>query len=210
MQLGIILDIQHAGRKSRPTDLGASADLDGDGVIERDEHEARLTPLYAMACQALALRDGVKVLRIDGGEYSARHRMAVDLAASDSGRRWLYVACHLNAGGGNYGLVIADQRSTQGRNAAREVAEALGELPELRAPKGRTIAGVTAAEGSDWPRAWGTIAGIGAPGTPRNIAGICFEPCFMDTPSHRSLLTAEGPTRIGEALYRGAVRWAAA
>jgi hypothetical protein len=206
MQLGIILDIQHAGRKSRPTDLGASADLDGDGVIERDEHEARLTPLYAMACQALAARDGVKVLRIDGGEYSARHRMAVDLAASDPSRRWLYVACHLNAGGGNYGLVIADQRSTQGRNAAREVAEALEALPELT----RTIAGVTAAEGSDWPRAWGTISGIGAPGTPRNIAGICFEPCFMDQPSHRPLLTAEGLTRIGEALYRGAVAWAAA
>ena len=204
MQLGIILDIQHAGRKSRPTDLGASADLDGDGVIERDEHEARLTPLYAMACQALALRDGVKVLRIDGGEYSARHRMAVELAASDPSRRWLYVACHLNAGGGNYGLVIADQRSTQGRNAAREVAEALDALPELT----RTIAGVTAAEGSDWPRAWGTISGIFA--GPANLSGICFEPCFMDTPSHRPLLTAEGLTRIGEALYRGAVRWAAA
>lgn len=204
MQLGIILDIQHAGRKSRPTDLGASADLDGDGVIERDEHEARLTPLYAMACQALAARDGVKVLRIDGGEYSARHRMAVDLAASDPSRRWLYVACHLNAGGGNYGLVIHDSRSQAGRLAAESIRTELRGLSGLT----RALTGETSAMGSAWPRAWSTISGIYE--GPSNIAGVCFEPCFMDTPEHRRLLTAEGLTRIGEALYRGAVAWAAA
>lgn len=208
MRLGIILDIQHAGRSSRPGDLGASADLDGDGTVERDEHEARLTPLYATACQALAIRDGVKVLRIEGGEYSTRHRMAVDVAAADPGRRWLYVACHLNAGGGNYGLVIADARSKAGQSAARHVADALGALPELREPRGRVVTGTTAAEGSAWPRAWSTIDGIFA--GPANLSGICFEPCFMDAPAHRPLLTAEGLTRIGEALYRGAVAWAAA
>lgn len=201
--LGLILDIQHAGKPSRPGDLGASADLDGDGVVERDEHEARLTPLYAAACRAHAAQDGVKVLWIDGGEYPARHKMAVELAKSDPSRRWLYVACHLNAGGGNYGLVIADKRSAAGRVAAGFVADALGKLPELS----RTIVGTTDAEGSDWPRAWSTVRGIYD--GPWNLSGICFEPCFMDQPAHRPLLTAEGLARIGEALYRGASAWAA-
>lgn len=203
MKLGLILDIQHAGRPSKPGDLGASADLDRDGVVERDEYEARITPIYAGACRDLAAADGVPVLWIDAGEYPARHRMAIELAKAHPGVRWLYVACHLNAGGGDYGLVIADGRSTGGRNAARDVAEALEALPELR----RTIAGATAAEGSDWPRAWWTLNGIFA--GPSNLSGICFEPCFMDTEAQRPLLTTEGLHRIGAALYRGACAWAA-
>lgn len=205
MQLGLILDIQHAGKPSRPTDLGASADLDGDGVIERDEHEARLTPLYAAACRDLASEAGAPVLWLDGGEYSSRHRAANEIAKSQPGRRWLYVACHLNAGGGDYGLVVADGRSKAGRAAAEDVAAQLRSQlsPELR----RALAGTTAAEGSDWPRAYGTIAGVWD--GPGNIAGICFEPAFIDTERHRPLLTPEGMKRIGRALFEGARAWAA-
>ena len=202
--LGLILDIQHAGRRSKPGDLGASADLDRDGLVEAHEHEARLTPLYAQAAMDLAAAAGVPTLRIDGGEYSARHKMAIELAKSQPSRRWLYVACHLNAGGGNYGLVIADRRSTAGRVAAGLIADVLSALPELS----RTIAGTTAAEGSDWPRAWSTIDGIFA--GPPNLSGICFEPCFMDTPAHLPLLTGDGLRRIGAALYHGASAWARA
>ena len=203
MKLGLILDIQHAGRASKPSDLGAAADLDGDGKIERDEHEARLTPVYAQAAQDLAAADGVRVLRIDGGEYPTRHRVAVELAASDPGRRWLYVACHLNAGGGDYGLVIHDSRSQAGRLAAEAVRAEVAKLPGLR----RALAGATSAEGSDWPRAWSTIRGIYD--GPANLSAICFEPCFMDQPAHRPLLTKAGLDQIGAALFRGAVLWAA-
>lgn len=202
--LGLILAIQHVGRASRPGDLGASADLDGDGKIEAHEHEARLTPIYAQAAQDLAAEEGIPVLRLEGGEYSGQHRAAIELAKAQPGRRWLYVACHLNAGGGNYGLVIADRRSTAGRVAAGLIADALSALPELT----RTIAGTTAAEGSDWPRAWSTIDGIFS--GPSNLSGICFEPCFLDTEAHRPLLTGDGLRRIGAALYRGASAWARA
>jgi hypothetical protein len=101
------------------------------GVIERDEHEARLTPLYAMACRALAARDKVPVMLIDSGEYSARHKVAAFYAQNAPFTRWLYVACHLNAGGGNYGLVIHDSRSQAGRLAAESIRAELRSLPGL-------------------------------------------------------------------------------
>jgi hypothetical protein len=206
MKLGLIIDIQHAGRASRPGDLGASADLDGDGKIEPEEFEARLTPIYGMSARAKAEAGGVQVLWLEGGEYGWRHKAAIECAKAQPDRRWLYVACHLNAGGGNYGLVIADARSKAGQSAARHVADALGALPELREPRGRVVTGTTAAEGSAWPRAWSTIDGIFA--GPANLSGICFEPCFIDRLEHRPLLTAEGLERIGAALVAGAMAWA--
>jgi len=201
-KLGLIIDIQHAGRKSRPNDLGASADLDGDGTIEVHEHEAKLTPIYGMFARTKAEAGGVQVLWLEGGEYDWRHKAAIECAKAQPDRRWLYVACHLNAGRGDYGLVIADARSKGGQSAARHVADALDALPELR----RVVVGTTAAEGSDWPRAWSTIDGIFA--GPANLSGICFEPCFIDRPEHRPLLTAEGLERIGAALVDGALAWA--
>jgi hypothetical protein len=202
MKLGLIIDIQHAGRASRPNDLGASADLDGDGRVEVHEHEARLTPIYGMFARTKAEAGGVQVLWLEGGEYGWRHKAAIEVAKSQPDRRWLYVACHLNAGKGDYGLVIADARSKAGQSAARHIADALDTLPELR----RVVVGTTAAEGSAWPRAWSTIDGIFA--GPSNLSGICFEPCFIDRQEHRPLLTAEGLERIGAALVDGALAWA--
>ena len=47
----VILDIQHAGKPGK-YDLGASHDINNDGVIEQWEHEAKLTPIYARAAKA--------------------------------------------------------------------------------------------------------------------------------------------------------------
>ena len=51
----LILDRQHYGKPGQ-NDLGAGADLDGDGVVELDEREANLTLLYINAAKQLRPR----------------------------------------------------------------------------------------------------------------------------------------------------------
>ncbi len=215
------LDIQHKGKPGK-NDLGAAHDLDGDGVIEACEHEANLTPIYAAEARRILEAAGVEVVMLERGAYSTRHRKAAELAEEHGGPA-AYVACHLNAGGGDYGLVCPDYRSAGGARLATEVRRFLLKRcrPELR----RVINGPTApterpsssrhAEAWDrlprhggalrWPRAWSTIAGIYD--GPANLSGVCFEPCFLDSPAHADLVTEQGLERIGSALAAGLLSW---
>lgn len=201
----VLLDLQHRGRRSRPADLGAEFDVDGDGRVESDEREANLTPIYALACaDALGLVGGIEVLLLAAGEYAERQAVAVALAANRPSERIAYVACHLNAGGGSYGLVIHDSRSSGGRQLAEAVAVAL-KLPELD----KVVVGTT----DEFPRAAGTIGGVFS--GPPNISGVCFEPFFLDQPRHSSrgavkpaaLSEPDGLRRVGAALAVGLLTW---
>jgi hypothetical protein len=216
-----ILDIQHKGKPGK-NDLGASHDLDGDGVIEAFEHEANLTPIYADAARRLLEQAGVEVVLLERGAYSTRHKRAAELADGHPGRV-AYVACHLNAGGGDYGLVCHDYRSSAGNTLATSIRLALLKRgrPELR----RVLTGATApterptnerhGEAWDrlprvggalyWPRPFSTISGIYA--GPANLSGVCFEPCFLDSPIHAPLVTEQGLERLGHALASGLLAW---
>jgi N-acetylmuramoyl-L-alanine amidase len=211
-----ILDLQHRG-KPGSNDLGASHDLDGDGVVEAMEHEANLTPIYAAAARSKLEAMGAEVLVLDSGWYATRHKAAGKAAAEHAGAA-VYVACHLNAGGGDYGLVCHDYRSGRGAGAATEIALKLRKhlAPELRralvgatAPTTRPTDSTAAAwdalpryEGALlWPRAWSTLSGIYS--GPGNVCGVCFEPAFIDTSAHRGLLTDDGLRRVGDALASG-------
>lgn len=216
-----ILDIQHAGKPGK-NDLGAAHDIDGNGKIDAWEHEANLTPVYAEAARVRLEAAGVRVVLLENGAYSTRHKQAAEIANETRGRVG-YVACHLNAGGGDYGLVVSDYRSAGGARLASEIRRGL--LKHCRPQLARVITGATApttrpknkthaaawdglpryAGALLWPRPYTTIGGIYA--GPANLSGVCFEPCFMDTATHADLLTVQGLDRVGAALASGLLAW---
>lgn len=193
----VFLDIQHIGipHSKKVNSTGAAKDLDNDGKIEQNELEAYNTWIYAGHCMARLRELGHQVIALADGWYPARHARVNDYVAKmlDSAEVSVYVSCHLNAGGGNYGAVFADHRSGRGAVLAKKIAESLQErCPELE--KVRTFP----ATPEDWTKnAYYTIKNVKAP------IGICFEPFFMDCADHLVLFHPEGLERVGAALAEG-------
>lgn len=197
----VILDRQHYGKPGRD-DLGAGVDLDGDGVIEREEREAVMTLTYIESAKKLLEADGHTVFVLDSGWYSERHEKAVEIAKAHPDDMCAYVACHLNAGGGDYSVCLYDHRSGGGRKLALSIAASLSD--ELTAVRRH----LTKAASPDlWNNAYNTVRGIyNGPG---NLSGICFEPVFMDRAEHHEYLSHDGLTLIGQALADGCATWGA-
>jgi len=197
----LILSRDHQGKPGRRrNDVGAARDLDGDGDIDRDEEEAYLTEGYIQGA-TLAMCEPSRycpspVLTL--GPYSERHALSNALAERCSLLPFAYIACHVNAGGGDFGLVFHDHRSAGGKKLALSIAARLSAAcPELREVQ------VRACCPDDWTRnAYSTIRGIYA--GPSNLAGVCFEPGFIDCAKHAPLWKPEGLMRIGDALGDGA------
>ena len=185
----IILDRQHRGRASKPKDAGAAF----KGYVEADLVERYI----AVATQELK-RLGHRVEVLLSGEYGSRHVEAIALAKA-SKERCLYVACHVNAGGGRYALVEHDSRSKGGAAAAAIVARefALRLAPEVNTGK------VVALGSAD--RGFACIDGIYA--GPANLSAVLFEPGFIDSSQHAGLWTTAGLSRIGVALAAGCDAW---
>lgn len=192
-----IFDVQHAGRASRPGDMGAAYDLDGDGVTgEQGEREVDLVRAYVEAAQAALERCGVEVRVLSSGEYGQRHLEAGNLARVFAGRA-VYLACHLNAGRGRYALVRPDYRSQRGRLFASTMARHLRAVPELD-------------DCRIWPltstdRGWACIDGIWS--APANLCGLLLEPYFLDGPTHRRLTTLQGTREVGAAVAAAVEEW---
>ena len=190
----VYLDRQHSGKPGRPADRGAAVDLDGDGKIQRDEQEAALTARYLLACELALLEMGHTVIPISDGGYNERHARVNQYAGTfKAGRTQLYLAGHLNAGGGDYGMLGHDYRSRSGPELASRIARQLRQVaPELNGVK------CIEARPDNWTRnMYATISGVTQP------IGLCHEPCFMDQPSHADLLTAAGLSTIGRAIAAG-------
>lgn len=203
----LIWDRQHAGKRSRPADMGAAADMDGDGRIAVWEREAELTPRYIHAGSVEAEGWGLDSQVIDPlgaglqADYPQRHRDAVTLA---HGREWAaYLACHLNAGGGDYGLIGHVPGSALGRALAEAIATEL----ELAVPV-ISRCRVEALEGR-WVRGLPTIQGAASPKV-TGLAGVLLEPLFLDAPEHQAFILQDGLTVVGQAIARGVRRWAGA
>jgi N-acetylmuramoyl-L-alanine amidase len=191
----VILDRQHAGKPGKE-DRGASVELDGRTVYEVD-----LTRAYIEAATDLLNAEGHAVYLLEDGWYSARHARACEIARENPDERIAYVACHINAGGGSYGLVLHDARSRGGHALAEAVADALG---TDNAALDRTLVRAADHEGA-WARAMTTIEGIYS--GPGNLSGICYEPFFIDSERNRALMTDDGLRAVGNALAVGCMQW---
>ena len=195
----VYLDRQHSGKPARPRDRGASADLDGDGKIARDEQEAAMTARYLLACELALLEMGHVVIPISDGSYNERHARVNRYAGTfKAGRPQVYLAAHLNSGGGDYGLIGFDHRSRSGPELANRIARQLRQVaPELNGVK------CIEAKPDDWTRnMYATISGVTQP------IGLCLEPAFLDQPAHADLLTREGLSTMGRAIAAGIDAWA--
>lgn len=190
MSLLVVLDRQHTGKLSNTGDTGGHSVLSGLS-------EAHMVHKYLMAAEWELRSKGVAVVPVSDGDYSDRH-----VRAKLHGMRFsraIYVACHLNAGDGDYGAVFHDHRSQMGVGVASFLARELhNSCPELDGTK------VIPAKPGDWTaNAYYTIRGVynGKP------CGICYEPAFMDHLEHTPLLTDEGLVRIGMSLAKGILDW---
>ena len=181
----VVLDIGHGVKPGRPYDPGAT-----NGLLR----EVDLARAYADHAAIILSAAGLTVHRVDSGPYSDRHRRVCNVVMTSPG---LYVQCHVNAGGGRYGLVEYDSRSSAGLRAAAVLAHALTALPEASA--GKTV-GLSSGE-----RGFTCISGIWpAP----KMCGLIYEPGFIDTPQHAALWTAEGLQRVGRVLAAGVLDYA--
>lgn len=191
MSRTVFLDRQHAGQIRKPNAYGAFSRL-------VDRYEADMTLDYLAAAERALRKMKVDVINISDGFYSSRHDRVIEYAKQVDGPS-VYVAAHLNAGGGDYGALFYDHRSSMGLEASTYIADSLSEMcPELN----RVV--VKESKPTDWTKnAFATIRGVYA-GKP---CGICFEPCFVDKEAHIQLLEHAGLERIGDALANGIFQW---
>lgn len=195
-----IFDRQHVGKPGRTVeDLGAGADLDGDGEVEVSEREAILTPAYIYPAKDYAESLGHTVHVLDKGSYSDRHRVAVSIAQNNPGVPCAYFACHFNAGGGDYAVYLHDSRSGGGQRLAHALADATGTLGFTK----RTLA--KPANMNEWTNAFYTVRGIYA--GPQWLSGVCCEPLFLDNEDHQEHINADDLAEVGRALVDGAILW---
>lgn len=184
-----MLALLHVQHHHRPGEVGAVHGL----LQERD-----LVRAYLAAARGRLLALGVRVEVYDPAvaSYGGVHSLA-RTAATGQGPA-VYVAGHVNAGGGTYGLVGHDHRSKRGAGIARTVAAALGRAcPELSRVRVEALS-----DGSPIsPRGYNCIDGIYS--GPLNLSAILLEPGFIDAANHASLWTVQGLVRLGIALADG-------
>jgi N-acetylmuramoyl-L-alanine amidase len=186
----VILDRGH-GQKGK-------GDRFDPGVVAGKLREVDLTAAYIQAAVRALDAAGHVVHLLDTGTYDERHREALWIAKGAPQERGLYVQCHANAGGGKYGLIEHDARSSWGRTAAACLADALDELPEVPTARVWTL--------DSTQRGWSCIDGIYDSPT---LTGVLYEPGFVDSVVHSTLWTPDGLERVGRALAEGVERYAA-
>ena len=182
------LDLGHKG-KPPPHDRNRGA-VRADGVTE-----AELAQLYIAAATKRAVMRGAQVhYPMTPAYYGARQVEACRVARLSPLVQHRYVACHLNAGGGRYGLVGYDLRSGLGRELAVELAGALADACHWLG--GVRAHGVAHDSAMTWER--NVFATIGRVyDGPANIAAVCFEPGFID---HDGATTPEALALYGVVL----------
>ncbi len=198
----VIFDRQHHGKPGR-NDVGATFDLDRDGVVETQEMEANITPFYYLPAKELLEDLGHSVVVFDYGWYKDRHAKANAIALANPGQRVAYLACHVNAGLGDYAAFIHDSRSAGGKELSEALAYAF-RPPTLRGIRRSLVRAGSSSNG--WKNGYYTIAGIWD--GPSNISGTCLEPFFLDREEHQWLATMDGGIQIARRLVRGLTRWA--
>jgi len=190
----VFIDRQHAGKPSKIDDRGAAVDINGDGDIASDEREAHWTGFISLVLEQRLLQMGHKVIPISDGSYKARHARVNEYAGRYD-EPMVYLAMHLNAGGGHYGSFFYDARSSSGHQLAEDLCDGMrSSIKTIRTFKSIEC------KSSDWTKnAFNTIKGVGRP------VAICCEPIFIDT--HMDLLNAFGASQIALGIAQGLSKW---
>lgn len=191
----IFLDRQHTGKPARPTDRGASHDLDGDGTVAVHEMEVYWSGYLGLMLETRLVQEGHTVIPISDGSYSDRHTRVNEYSARFPDDRLIYLALHFNAGGGSYCSMFYHHQSSKGQYLADCINEGLEQyIPQVSAFKS------IPATSEDWTKnAFYTIRGVGRP------VAICMEPLFIDT--HSDLMTQEGMAKIVLGVAQGIQKW---
>lgn len=183
----IYIDVQHMGDPDKKGRMGAAF---GDKISET---EAFFTSLYAF-WMGMRLRElGHEVINISDGTYSARHERVNEYDKRNTGGETsVYIACHLNAGGGAYSAMFYYDGSTKGSSLANAINAKIKEKTDITSVKS------IPANIHDWTKnAHYCIKSIGRP------IAICAEPLFLDNPSHQKLLNVDGMYGLGIAMADG-------
>ena len=190
----VFIDRQHAGQINRLNARGASRDVDGDGKITAEEMEAIWTARIAIELEIRLLDMGFDVMPISDGKYSERHQRVNEYAQKHPGP-WVYLAMHLNAGGGNYGSYFYDHRSSKGQQLATIMAQHLKQqVPQLTRTK------AIESKSDDWTKnAFYCIRNVGRP------VAICCEPFFIDT--HMELLSIPNIINVATSMALALREW---
>lgn len=191
----VFIDRQHAGKPSKIDDRGASVDINKDGIKGNDELEAHWTGYIGLMLELKLLDMGFKVIPLSDGPYSERHARVNEYSKFFPNDKMVYLAMHLNAGGGSYGSFFFDQRSSSGKALADDLCDgmktAIKTIKEFKS---------IPCHSEDWTKnAYHTIKGVGKP------VAICCEPIFMD--SHMDLLNAFGASQIAIGMAAGLQKW---
>lgn len=176
----VFLDRQHLGKPGKWNDEGAK---------NAEVTETYLTSQYIFAAENHLRMMGIDVCVLTDGWYKERHARVNQYAEG----KCVYIACHINAGGGAYGASFYDHRSSAGSALAHQVNIALANAcPELQSVKRIEC------KPGDWTEhAYNTIKNVGRP------VALCFEPLFIDCAEHQPLCLPEGIRRVGIALAEG-------
>ena len=183
----VAVDVQHLYRDGlHALDRGSRFALAGGGHV----WEADCALHYATALAASLTSFGARVITNDPrsafliGPYSRRQAQAMALGADT------YLACHLNAGGGSYGL--AEVCVPFSRLLATTMLDALAEAVPA-------VSGIQIRDLKPGDRGAVCIRGF------TRGPAVLLEPLFGDCPAHQPQLSLEGLTLVGEALARGVV-----
>lgn len=184
----VALDVQHLYRPNHPRDQGSVYRLATGETIT----EAHCTLLYAAAIHEWLLGYGAEVLTNDpvrgilSGYYSTRNEQASAWGSH------LYLACHLNAGGGSYAAVEMMAGKRDDRLAGWIGNELVSAAPEIL--ESRTVSLAPGERGAVCIERCACPAAI-------------VEPFFGDNPHQQSMMAAPRLVEIGQAIGRGVGSW---
>lgn len=186
--LKVAVDVQHIYRDGpHAKDRGAQYALDGGAKLwEADcaRHYADALIAYLQAAGATTWTNDPIGARLVG-PYERRQRTAMALGAN------LYLACHVNAGGGRYPMCMYTTPGS--RPASLAIVAALGGLPELQL--GRVVALGDTERGAVCVRQFTTGP------------GVLLEPLFGDYRGHQGLLNSAGLELVGRTIGSGVAAW---
>jgi hypothetical protein len=185
-----VVDVQHLYRPQHPGDMGAVFTL----ADHTHTTEGRAAVLYGASIVAWLRARGAEVLTNDStrgiliGPYSVRNR------AAGVFRAHAYLACHVNAGGGNYSRMAFMSMSLGARLAPYIGRELKAAFPMI-------------VKANAWALGSSDRGAVCIERVPTTTAAVLCEPFFGDTPAHQPMLAAPALWQLGAAIAAGVAAW---